>query len=47
MLEIARKKFESARENFDSSHDEVSAVEALLMEAEERWVEIEIDDDIS
>jgi hypothetical protein len=54
MLEIARKNFESARENleyarenFDRSHDEVSSAEALLREADERWVEIEIDDEMS
>jgi hypothetical protein len=38
------KSVESARENLHSSREEVRVVEALLNEAEDRWVDVEIYD---
>jgi len=43
MLESAQQTLEIAQRNFDSSREEVEAVEALLMAAEKRWEVINID----
>ncbi|KAL3817257.1 hypothetical protein ACHAXA_007111 [Cyclostephanos tholiformis] len=47
MLENATRNFKSAKDNLDKSRDEVRAAEALMREAEERWMEIVIDDETS
>jgi hypothetical protein len=46
VLDTAQQMVESARKHLNSSREEVRVVEALLKEAEERWVDIEINDEI-
>ena len=46
IMDTAQQMVDSARKNLHSSREEVRVVEALLKEAEERWVDIEICDEM-
>ena len=44
---FAAEILESASDKLDKAHSDVRAAEAMMKEAEEKWPEIEIDDDTS